>query len=111
MSETNSPVDDLWKHSEYGLCGSEMDESTIGEDERIKDRVQQDGKGGPLQDVFFSYDSFELSKRRAKPAGECRLAAKQCRGQGGNEGHCDERGTAEYNLALAQNGPVPRRII
>lgn len=59
------------------------------------------GEGGPLEDVRFDYDSAELSadarallERHAqwiKAHPGLRLAV---------EGHCDERGTVEYNLAL-----------
>ncbi len=55
---------------------------------------------GPLGDVFFDYDSATLSTD----------AQEQLRQNGvwmGNntsttliEGHCDERGTSEYNIAL-----------
>ncbi len=70
------------------------------------DRVQariDDGPdtGGPLEDVVFSYDSFELS-------GEGRETLRRNASWLQNhpqvrveiEGHCDERGTVEYNLAL-----------
>ena len=59
------------------------------------------GDAGPLEDVYFSYDSFDLDNQalrilqenaswlRATPAARIEV-----------EGHCDERGTFEYNLAL-----------
>lgn len=59
------------------------------------------GAGGPLDDVHFDYDSFELTedarqtlKRNADWLGSKRGAHVEI------EGHCDERGTVEYNLAL-----------
>lgn len=56
---------------------------------------------GPLQDVYFNFDSAALSEAaratlkanadwlKANPAARAQI-----------EGHCDERGTAEYNMAL-----------
>jgi peptidoglycan-associated lipoprotein len=57
--------------------------------------------GGPLKDVNFAFDSAALSETaratlkanadwlKANPAARVQI-----------EGHCDERGTAEYNMAL-----------
>ena len=84
-----------------GSGASGVDESGIGEDERIRERVQQDGKGGPLQDVFFSYDSFELSEEaRQTLQANTDWLQNNTEVKVEIEGHCDERGTAEYNLAL-----------
>jgi len=59
------------------------------------------GEGGPLADVHFKYDEATLSDEaratldqhaqwiQAHPTAKIRV-----------EGHCDERGTVEYNLAL-----------
>ena len=56
---------------------------------------------GPLKDVYFEFDSYALSAEarsilqtnaawlKANPAAQVEI-----------EGHCDERGTTEYNLAL-----------
>ena len=59
------------------------------------------GAGGPLQDIHFDYDSFELGddarqtlKRNAEWLSSNRGARVEV------EGHCDDRGTVEYNLAL-----------
>ncbi|MEW6272606.1 MAG: peptidoglycan-associated lipoprotein Pal [Thermodesulfobacteriota bacterium] len=59
------------------------------------------GEQGPLADVYFAYDSFELSdnareilRTNADWLSENRQARVEI------EGHCDSRGTVEYNLAL-----------
>ena len=89
-----------------------MDESTIGEDERIQERVQQDGEGGPLQDVFFGYDSFELSEEaRQTLQANADWLQNNAEVKVEIEGHCDERERQNTISPLAQNGPVPRRII
>ena len=58
-------------------------------------------ESGPLREVFFAFDRYELSEQaraalqenaawlKANPAAKIEI-----------EGHCDERGTTEYNLAL-----------
>ena len=82
--------------------GSSMGESDLAAGERIQERVQGEGQeSGPLQDIFFGYDSFDLSAEARqtlqenadwlKSNGEVRVEV---------EGHCDDRGTVEYNLAL-----------
>jgi peptidoglycan-associated lipoprotein len=61
------------------------------------------GEGGPLEDIHFDYDQAALTEQarailerhaewlRAHRAARVRI-----------EGHCDERGTVEYNLALGE---------
>ena len=60
-------------------------------------------RSAPLKPVFFEYDSSELT-----PAGQAALnenATTLKRNASWTitvEGHCDERGTAEYNLSLGE---------
>jgi peptidoglycan-associated lipoprotein len=61
------------------------------------------GEDGPLADVFFAYDSAALSEAatrtlEAHAAWLSRYSATTVT----IEGHCDERGTVEYNLALGE---------
>lgn len=69
--------------------------------ERVQERLEGRGEGGPLHDVLFAFDSYDLSSEsrstvqlnadwlRSNPQVKVEI-----------EGHCDERGTVEYNLAL-----------
>lgn len=59
------------------------------------------GEQGPLADVFFAYDSYELSDN-AREIMRSNADWLQENGQSRVEieGHCDSRGTIEYNLAL-----------
>lgn len=71
-----------------------------GEDFAVSD---SSGEGGPLEDVQFEYDQAELTDQarailernaqwiKGHPAAKVRV-----------EGHCDDRGTVEYNLALGE---------
>jgi peptidoglycan-associated lipoprotein len=57
--------------------------------------------GGPLKDIGFSFDSAALSesaRATLKRNADWLKANAAARIQ--IEGHCDERGTAEYNMAL-----------
>ena len=82
--------------------GITEEEMARAERERLL-REQEGRVGALMNDVNFDYDSYtinssELPKINAvgnylKQNGEIKIAA---------EGHCDERGTVEYNLALGQ---------
>jgi peptidoglycan-associated lipoprotein len=57
---------------------------------------------GMIKDVYFDYDKYEL---RADAQALLQENARVLKEHGGNvvlEGHCDERGTEEYNLALGE---------
>jgi peptidoglycan-associated lipoprotein len=59
------------------------------------------GDTGPLRDVHFDYDSFELdeaSRQTLQENAEWLKDHPDVRVE--IEGHCDDRGTVEYNLAL-----------
>ena len=67
-------------------------------------------KNSPLKPVFFDYDSAELSPAAKSALDENAGVLKKY----GTwvltiEGHCDERGTPEYNLALGERRAVAAR--
>jgi peptidoglycan-associated lipoprotein len=58
-------------------------------------------EGGVLKDVHFAYDSYELNgEARDILAANAEWLKDNPRARTEIEGHCDERGTVEYNLAL-----------
>jgi peptidoglycan-associated lipoprotein len=67
-------------------------------------------RDSPLKPVFFDYDSAELSAegQQALDANAGTLK-KYSTWVVTIEGHCDERGTAEYNLALGDRRAVAAR--
>ena len=74
---------------------------------RSLDELNRDS---PLQPVFFGFDSSEVS-----PTGQTTLTAnadvlrRYPSWVVTIEGHCDERGTAEYNLALGERRALAAR--
>ncbi len=61
------------------------------------------GEGGPLADIHFEYDSAALSDlARAVLEKHALWLQGQRDASVLIEGHCDERGTVEYNLALGE---------
>jgi peptidoglycan-associated lipoprotein len=57
--------------------------------------------GGPLKDVNFAFDSAALSETaRATLRANADWLKSNSAARVQIEGHCDERGTAEYNMAL-----------
>lgn len=57
----------------------------------------------PLGPVFFALDSFELSDQaRTDLQASAQVLRRNTTWQITVEGHCDERGTAEYNLSLGE---------
>ena len=59
------------------------------------------GEGGPLSDVLFGYNDANLSEEARATLEKHALWLQNHRdAKVIVEGHCDERGTVEYNLAL-----------
>jgi peptidoglycan-associated lipoprotein len=58
---------------------------------------------GLLDDIFYSYDSSDLSpEARQRLAANAQFFNRYTAFEAVIEGHCDERGTPEYNLALGE---------
>jgi len=56
-----------------------------------------------LRDVFFAFDDYSLSEEaRTILAADAKLLGENKSVKITIEGHCDERGTVEYNLALGE---------
>jgi peptidoglycan-associated lipoprotein len=67
-------------------------------------------RSSPLKPAFFDYDSSELTAAgRAALDEDATTLKRNTSWVITIEGHCDERGTAEYNLALGERRAVAAR--
>ena len=67
-------------------------------------------RNSPLKPAFFEYDSSEITADgRSTLDADATLLKKYSTWAVTIEGHCDERGTAEYNLALGERRAVAAR--
>jgi len=83
-----------------GSAGTEDSLGKSGSLDRYK-RGMAPEEGGVLKDVPFAYDSYELdTNARDILAANAEWLKENPRARTEIEGHCDERGTVEYNLAL-----------
>jgi peptidoglycan-associated lipoprotein len=58
---------------------------------------------GDVNDIYFDFDKYELrADARAILQENARLMKENTGGSFVLEGHCDERGTEDYNMALGQ---------
>ena len=65
-----------------------------------------------LKEIFFEFDQYDLSRdARASLKAAADWLKKNSTVRVEVEGHCDERGTNEYNLLWALNARRPPRII
>jgi len=69
----------------------------------LSSSIQELNQRGYLQDAYFDYDKYELrDDARSALATDAEWLKKFPTIQVLIEGHCDERGTNEYNLALGE---------
>jgi peptidoglycan-associated lipoprotein len=74
---------------------------------RSLDELNRDS---PLQPLFYEFDSAEISSRgQSVLQGNAELLKRYPTWVITVEGHCDERGTPEYNLALGERRAVAAR--
>ena len=67
-------------------------------------------KNSPLQPVYYELDSSDLSAANQKTLdANAALLKRYATWAVTVEGHCDERGTAEYNLALGERRAIGAR--
>lgn len=67
------------------------------------DRLGVQWPRAPYDPVYFAYDSYALSQETLSTLGSYSSRMQSDRSRILIEGHCDERGTAEYNLTLGEH--------
>jgi peptidoglycan-associated lipoprotein len=84
-----------------GQRGGARESATPGQSSLDQLKEGKSAAAGPLKDVFFDFDRYDL---RADARDTLKSSANWLKGNGAArveiEGHCDDRGTNEYNLAL-----------
>jgi peptidoglycan-associated lipoprotein len=82
----------------------------VKEDAMSSRSLDELNRESPLEAVYFEYDSSELSPEAQKRLdANAAVLKKYPTWVVTIEGHCDERGTAEYNLALGERRAVAAR--
>jgi len=82
----------------------------VAEDRIASASLDDLNRNSPLKPVFFALDSDELTPDAQKSlADDVGVLKKYASWTVTIEGHCDERGTAEYNLALGERRAVAAR--
>jgi peptidoglycan-associated lipoprotein len=82
----------------------------IVEDKMVTASLDEINKNSPLKPVFFGLDSSEVSTEAQQILQANAEVMKKYKSWVVTvEGHCDERGTAEYNLALGERRAVSAR--
>jgi peptidoglycan-associated lipoprotein len=82
----------------------------LREDSIASGSLDDINRNSPLKPVFFEYDSSEIaSDARGVLDANAAVLKRYPSWTITIEGHCDERGTAEYNLALGERRAVASR--
>ena len=76
----------------------------------VKPIEPSEGAKAEIQDIHFDYDRYNLTDEAADIMGQnAEYLMKHSDVNILNEGHCDERGTEEYNLALGEKRALAAR--
>lgn len=98
-AQTGAPAAEATKSDNNRMTGTPSESSSL--DQLKKGGAVGTPSSSPLKDVYFDFDRYDL---RADARNVLKANADWLKQNPSAtveiEGHCDERGTAEYNLAL-----------
>ena len=84
--------------------------TAVPEDSIASRSLDEINKNSPLKPVFFNLDAAEVDQAGQQAlANNADLLKRYPTWQISIEGHCDERGTAEYNLSLGERRAAAAR--
>ncbi len=72
----------------------------MGPGAKVEDNISDAAQDGLLKDVYFAFDSYALTEQSKSVLRSNAAAIKEKSLRVEIEGHCDERGTNEYNMVL-----------
>lgn len=106
MTGCRSAKFDMWEN-QAGIQGSEFGGFGESGDVPMADRESKYFRGTPhrgeFDSVYFAYDSYQIAPSERAKAEAVAAKLKSDRNAGVIvEGHCDERGSRDYNLALGE---------
>ena len=79
----------------------------LADDAAASRSIDDLNRNSPFKPVFFAVDSADLDETgRATASANAEILKKNAKWVVTIEGHCDERGTAEYNLALGERRAI-----
>ncbi len=82
----------------------------VREDTIASSSLDEINRNSPLKPLFFEYDSSDITPEgRGVLEANAAILKQYTNWTVTIEGHCDERGTAEYNLALGERRAVAAR--
>jgi peptidoglycan-associated lipoprotein len=82
----------------------------VAEDTIAAGSIDEINRNSPLKPVFYALDAAEVDADGQKVLqANAEILRRYTTWQISIEGHCDERGTAEYNLALGERRAVAAR--